>query len=60
MTTLDDVTKKKAEQSAEAQATVELVRLAQLQGQRALERTEGRGGGRAVLRTRPDRPVEYR
>ena len=32
MTTLDDVTKKKAEQSAEQQAAVELVRLAQEQG----------------------------
>src|SRR3954465_9311439 len=32
MTTLDDVTKKKAEQSAEAQAAVELVGLAQEQG----------------------------
>ena len=32
MTTLDDVTKKKAEQSAEQRAAVELVRLAQEQG----------------------------
>jgi len=32
MTTLDDVTKKQAEQSAEQQAAVELVRLAQEQG----------------------------
>jgi hypothetical protein len=32
MTTLDDVAKKKAEQSAEQQAAVELVRLAQEQG----------------------------
>src|SRR6195952_3994891 len=32
MTTLDDVTKKKAEQSAEQKAAVELVRLAQEQG----------------------------
>src|SRR3954451_12704339 len=32
MTTLDDVTKKNAEQSAEQQAAVELVRLAQEQG----------------------------
>jgi putative transposase len=32
MTTLDEVTKKKAEQSAEQQAAVELVRLAQEQG----------------------------
>src|SRR3954463_15163863 len=32
MTTLDDVTKKKAEQSAEQQAAVELVRLAKEQG----------------------------
>jgi hypothetical protein len=32
MTTLEDVTKKKAEQSAEQQAAVELVRLAQEQG----------------------------
>lgn len=32
MTTLEDVTKKKAEQSAEQQAAVELVRLTQEQG----------------------------
>lgn len=32
MTTLEDVAKKKAEQSAEQQAAVELVRLAQEQG----------------------------
>jgi putative transposase len=32
ITTLNDVTKKQAEQSAEAQAAVELVRLAQEQG----------------------------
>ena len=32
MTTLDDVTKKKAEQSAEQHAAVELVRLAEEQG----------------------------